>query len=136
MTYELSGSSGLFLFFISEGGIFSRQGFAFGILSGVCKYTLGLTGTLMGGYALDLFYLIYRTHLAVMLADDNSWNNPTGFMNKYGVLERITSISEEDGLTVKSKKMMSFKKQSKQFEQVSLSGEKRRRYSGRRARES
>ena len=36
----------------------SGQGFAFGILSGVCKYTLGLTGTLMGGYALDLFYLI------------------------------------------------------------------------------
>ena len=39
-----------------------------------------------------------------MLADDNPWNNPTGFMNKYGVLERITTISEEDGLTVKSKK--------------------------------
>ena len=82
----------------------SGQGFAFGILSGVCKYTLGLTGTLMGGYALDLFYLMYRSHPAVMLADDNQWNNPTGFMNKYGVLERITTISEEDGLTVKSKK--------------------------------
>jgi len=82
----------------------SGQGFAFGILSGVCKYTLGLTGTLMGGYALDLFYLMYRSHPAVMLADDNLWNNPTGFMNKYGVLEKITTISEEDGLTVKSKK--------------------------------
>jgi len=82
----------------------SGQGFAFGILSGVCKYTLGLTGTLMGGYALDLFYLMYRSHPAVMLADDNQWNNPTGFMNKYGVLEKITTISEEDGLTVKSKK--------------------------------
>ena len=82
----------------------SGQGFAFGILSGVCKYTLGLTGTLMGGYALDLFYLIYRTHPGVMLSDDNYWSNPTGFMNKYGVLERITIVPEEDGLTVKSKK--------------------------------
>ena len=82
----------------------SGQGFAFGILSRVCKYTLGLTGTLMGGYAMDLFYLIYRTHPEVMLGDDNQWNNPTGFMNKYGVLERVTIISEEDGLTVKSKK--------------------------------
>jgi hypothetical protein len=26
----------------------------------------------------------YRTHPAAMLADDNPWNNPTGFMTKYG----------------------------------------------------
>ena len=82
----------------------SGQGYAFAVLSGVCKYTLGLTGTLMGGYASDLFYLIYRTHPKVMLDDDNPWDNPTGFMNKYGVLERITTVPEEDGLTVKSKK--------------------------------
>jgi len=82
----------------------SGQGYAFAVLSGACKYTLGLTGTLMGGYASDLFYLIYRTHPQVMLADDNLWNNPTGFMSKYGILERVTIISEEDGLTVKSKK--------------------------------
>jgi len=82
----------------------SGQGYAFAILSGACKYTLGLTGTLMGGYASDLFYLIYRTHPREMLADDNPWNNPTGFMSKYGVLERVTIIPEEDGMTVKSKK--------------------------------
>ncbi len=82
----------------------SGQGYAFGILSRVCRYTLGLTGTLMGGYALDLFYLIYRTHPGVMLADDNLWGSPGQFMEKYGVLERITIIPEEDGLSVKSKK--------------------------------
>jgi len=82
----------------------SGQGYAFAALSGACTYTLGLTGTLMGGYASDLFYLLYRTHPQVMLADDNLWNNPMDFMNKYGVLERITTIPEEDGQTVKSKK--------------------------------
>jgi len=82
----------------------SGQGYAFAVLSGACKYTLGLTGTLMGGYASDLFYLIYRTHPQDMLADDNPWNNPTSFMSKYGVLERVTIVSEEDGKTVKSKK--------------------------------
>ena len=82
----------------------SGQGYAFAVLSGACKYTLGLTGTLMGGYASDLFYLLYRTHPQAMLADDNPWNNPTSFMSKYGVLERITTIPEEDGQTVKSKK--------------------------------
>lgn len=39
-----------------------------------------------------------------MLADDNPWNNPTSFMGKYGILERVTIIPEEDGKTVKSKK--------------------------------
>lgn len=82
----------------------SGQGYAFAVLSGSCKYTLGLTGTLMGGYASDLFYLIFRTHPQAMLADDNPWNNPTGFMSKYGILERVTIIPEEDGKTVKSKK--------------------------------
>ena len=82
----------------------SGQGYAFGIVSKVCTYTLGLTGTLMGGYALDLFYLLYRTHPGVMLADDNLWGSPGTFMEKYGILERITTIPEEDGLSVKSKK--------------------------------
>ena len=53
---------------------------------------------------MDLFYLIYRTHPGVMLSDDNPWNNPTGFMNKYGVLEKVTIVSEEDGQTVRSKR--------------------------------
>jgi len=82
----------------------SGQGYAFGIVSKVCTYTLGLTGTLMGGYALDLLYLLYRTHPGVMLADDNLWGSPGTFMEKYGILERITTIPEEDGLSVKSKK--------------------------------
>ena len=82
----------------------SGQGYAFGIFSHSCKHTLGLTGTLMGGYASDLFYLIYRTHPGLMLADSNPWNNPRKFMQKYGVLEKITIVSEEDGQTVRSKK--------------------------------
>jgi len=82
----------------------SGQGYAFGALSKSCRYTLALTGTLMGGYASDLFYLLYRTDPGAMLADGNAWGNPLGFMNKYGVLERITIIPEEDGQMVKSKK--------------------------------
>jgi SNF2 family DNA or RNA helicase len=82
----------------------SGQGYAFDVLSGVCKYTLGLTGTLAGGYAYDLFYLLWRTHPHVMIADDNPFRNPTNFMSKYGVLERVTAVSGEDGLTVKSQK--------------------------------
>jgi len=80
------------------------QGWAFAALTKTCKYTLCLTGTLAGGYAQDIFYLLYRTHPKLMVEDGNFWGNPMRFMEKYGILERITTVSEEDGLTTKAKK--------------------------------
>ena len=80
------------------------QGWAFAALAKACKYTLCLTGTLAGGYASDLFYLLFRTHSKLMIEDGNEWANPTRFIEKYGILERITTVSEEDGLTTKAKK--------------------------------
>ena len=80
------------------------QGWAFAALSRACKYSLCLTGTLAGGYASDLYYLLFRTHPGLMLEDGNKWGNPMSFMEKYGVLEKITVISEEDGLTTKARK--------------------------------
>ena len=80
------------------------QGWAFAALTNTCKYTLCLTGTLAGGYAQDLYYLLYRTHPKLMVEDGNPWGNPMRFMEKYGILERITTVSEEDGLTTKAKK--------------------------------
>ena len=80
------------------------QGWAFAALANTCKYSVCLTGTLAGGYAQDLFYLLYRTHPRLMVEDDNFWGNPMRFMEKYGILERITTVSEEDGLTTKAKK--------------------------------
>jgi SNF2 family DNA or RNA helicase len=80
------------------------QGWAFAALTNSCKYTLCLTGTLAGGYAQDLYYLLYRTHPKLMVEDGNPWGNPMRFMEKYGILERITIVSEEDGLTTKAKK--------------------------------
>jgi len=80
------------------------QGWAFAALSRACAYTLCLTGTLAGGYASDVFYLLFRTHPKLMKQDGCNWRNPTGFMERYGVLERITVFDEEDGLTTKAKK--------------------------------
>jgi len=80
------------------------QGWAFAALTNTCKYTVCLTGTLAGGYAQDLYYLLYRTHPKLMVEDGNPWGNPMRFMEKYGILERITTVSEEDGLTTKAKK--------------------------------
>jgi len=82
----------------------SGQGWAFAALARACRYTLCLTGTLAGGYASDVFHLLFRTHARLMVADGNKWRNPTGFMERYGVLERITTVDEEDGLTTKARK--------------------------------
>ena len=39
-----------------------------------------------------------------MLEDNNKWGNPKGFIERYGVLEKITTVTEEDGLTTKAKR--------------------------------
>jgi len=82
----------------------SGQGYAFGVLSSACKYVLCLTGTLAGGYSSDVYYLLFRTHPQLMISDNNKWGNPKRFIERYGVLEKITTVKEEDGLTTKAKK--------------------------------
>jgi SNF2 family DNA or RNA helicase len=47
----------------------SAQGQAFAVLASQCSKLLLLTGTLMGGYADDLFYLLYRINPGLMEAD-------------------------------------------------------------------
>lgn len=82
----------------------SGQGYAFGALVCACKYILCLTGTLAGGYASDVYHLLFRTHPQLMIEDKNKWGNPKAFIERYGVLEKITTITEEDGSTTKAKK--------------------------------
>ncbi|EFK08782.1 conserved hypothetical protein [delta proteobacterium NaphS2] len=82
----------------------SGQGYAFGALAASCRYILCLTGTLAGGYASDVYHLLFRTHPQLMLEDKNLWGNPKRFIERYGVLEKITTVKEEDGLTTKAKR--------------------------------
>ena len=82
----------------------SGQGYAFGALAAATKYILCLTGTLAGGYSSDVYHLLFRTHPELMLADKNQWGNPKRFIERYGVLEKITTVQEEDGLTTKAKR--------------------------------
>jgi superfamily II DNA or RNA helicase len=87
----------------------SGQGYAFGALVSSCRYVLCLTGTLAGGYASDVFHLLFRTHPQLMIEDKNNWGNPKGFIEKYGTLEKITTVQAEDGLTTKAKRRISIK---------------------------
>jgi hypothetical protein len=44
-----------------------------------------------------------------MIEDKNKWGNPKGFIERYGVLEKITTIRAEDGLTTMAKRRTSVK---------------------------
>lgn len=74
----------------------SAQGQAMGVLARKAKKTLLLTGTLMGGYADDLFHLLWRINPRSMLEDGfkpNAKGSMTaaamGFMREHGVLKDI-----------------------------------------------
>ncbi len=92
----------------------SAQGQAMGVLAGKARKTILLTGTLMGGYADDLFYLLWRVMSARMLEDGYQYNaqNSLGsaamsFMREHGVLKDVFKESTDGNhRTAKGKKMV------------------------------
>jgi SNF2 family DNA or RNA helicase len=79
----------------------SAQGQAMGVLARKCSKTLLLTGTLMGGYADDLFYLLWRLNPRAMIEDGFRYNArgslgaaAMSFMREHGVLKDIYKESE------------------------------------------
>jgi SNF2 family DNA or RNA helicase len=74
----------------------SAQGQAMGVLAAKVRKTLLLTGTLMGGYAEDLFYLLFRA-LPGRMIEDGYRPNKSGsmtsaamaFLRDHGVLKEI-----------------------------------------------
>ena len=81
----------------------SAQGQAFGVLASQCRKTILLTGTLMGGYADDLFYLLFRLNPGQMIKDGFKYNRGSlasagmSFMRSHGVLKDI--YKESSGST-------------------------------------
>lgn len=79
----------------------SAQGQAMGVLAAKCQKTLLLTGTLMGGYADDLFYLLHRLNPSMMIEDGFNYNERNtlgtasmGFMREHGILKDIFKESD------------------------------------------
>ena len=101
--------NGYFDFFIADevhelkGGS-TAQGNSFGALSSASKKTLALTGTLVGGYADDIFYVLYRLSPASVKEDGLDYGRVTAWMAKYGVLERVTRTYPQDNVYSKGKK--------------------------------
>ncbi|HBO0525219.1 TPA: DEAD/DEAH box helicase, partial [Pseudomonas aeruginosa] len=87
----------------------SAQGQAMGVIASKVRKTVSLTGTLMGGYADDLFHLLFRALPGRMIEDgyipsrNGSMNAAAmAFMRDHGVLKDI--YSESDGPAHKTAK--------------------------------
>jgi SNF2 family DNA or RNA helicase len=91
----------------------SAQGQAMGVLANKVRKTLLLTGTLMGGYADDLFYLLWRIMPRRMIEDGYRYNGQGSlggaammFLRDHGILKDIYKETEgENHRTAKGKRV-------------------------------
>ena len=70
------------------------QGYAFGALARACAKTLALTGTIYGGRATSLFFLLYR--LLPQVRAEFKWTDAQRWAERYGILERVTKRDQGD----------------------------------------
>lgn len=71
----------------------SAQGMAAAAIAGTARRVLTLTGTLMGGKASSLFYLLHR--FSPPLRAEFGYREVTRWIDRYGVWERISKLEEE-----------------------------------------
>jgi hypothetical protein len=76
----------------------TAQGAALGVLARAGRKLVALTGTLMGGYADDLFNVFFRMEPQNMVAEGFAYGGEgrRDFQQQYGVLETIEKIRDED----------------------------------------
>ncbi len=83
----------------------TAQGNALGTLAAACGRTVILTGTLLGGYADELFNILYRLDARAMREDgfDHGDGGLRQFAEAYGVLEKVTTIEASENSCSKAR---------------------------------
>jgi superfamily II DNA or RNA helicase/16S rRNA G966 N2-methylase RsmD len=71
----------------------SDQGYAFQALVYACERTLAMTGSIYGGRASSVFYLLHR--LSSSIRDKYGWSEVQRWIEKYGVLEEIVKDKKD-----------------------------------------
>ena len=75
----------------------SGQATACGKLISSTRYCLGMTGTLIGGYANHLFPLLFRMSGQRLREEGFEWAKDLAFTERYGRIERIVTTKESAG---------------------------------------
>lgn len=73
----------------------SGQGEAMAEIADVAKQFVGMTATLINGYASGIFYLLYRIVPNLMQLDGQSYTAPLQFCREYGVVESVFEVENE-----------------------------------------
>ncbi len=79
----------------------AAQGQAMQVLASCVKQCLLLTGTLMGGYAEDLFYLLWRTMPSIMMADGYRYHRgklgsaALSFSQEHGIIKEVMKVTDD-----------------------------------------
>jgi len=83
----------------------TAQGNALGTMASACQQLVILTGTLLGGYADDLFHILYRLDPALLNREGFSHGEAglRQFAETYGALEKVTTIEESENACSKAK---------------------------------
>ncbi len=83
----------------------TAQGNALGTLASCTDRIVGLTGTLLGGYADDVFNTLFRLEAGRMKEHGYEWGTTgrSSFTQDYGVLETITKVEPSDNRCSKGK---------------------------------
>jgi len=76
----------------------TAQGNGLGVLGRAARRLIALTGTLMGGYADDLFNIFYRMEPHTMVGEGFAYGGQgrRDFQEQYGVLETIEKVRDTD----------------------------------------
>ena len=83
----------------------TAQGNGLGTLASCADHIAILTGTLLGGFADDVYYLLFRLDPGEMVRRGYSWGEAgvKSFAETYGVLETITTVQPSDNACSKAR---------------------------------
>ena len=77
----------------------SIQGECFGDLAFAAQHIIGLTGTLMNGYASGLYYMLYRAKPSLLAEEGFEYGTTMPFSRAYGRIQEKYVVSENSGRT-------------------------------------
>ena len=81
----------------------SAQGQAMAELAGISSKVIGMTATLVNGYAKGIFYLLFRLKSHLMLLDNQKYEASRDFCLQYGVVEELYQVEQTNTFNSTSK---------------------------------
>ncbi len=81
----------------------SAQGQAIAEVAQKADKVIGMTATLLNGYAKGLFYLLFRLKPRLMLMDNQKYEKSHDFCAQYGVIEHTLTVEKQAFFNVKSR---------------------------------